>query len=86
MNNNIIRLVKSDNKLEVRDNRPFFIEKVRLLRGYGFSLSVLDLDEGVWYRDIKYKDREAFAAEWEFCDDVKYERKKFDDFICYYSE
>ena len=46
MNNNVIRVKGSNNKLEIMDNRPFFIKEIELLRDCGFALSLVDLDQG----------------------------------------
>ena len=86
MNNNVIRVKRSNNKLEIADNRPFFIKEIELLRDVGFALSLVDLDEGGQCKNVRYESLEAFAAEWEFCDTIDYKVKRFDDVVCFYGE
>lgn len=69
------------NKLEVFDNRVFAIERVELLPR-GFKVCLFDLEEGKGY-EVSYADRISFDVDWEFCENVKGDRKRYDGFEGY---
>ena len=65
------------NKLEVIDNRPFAIEKVRLLKK-GFVVNVEDL-YGDIKGDIYYKNREEFDKEWDIAETLD----EMKNYVCF---
>jgi len=64
-----IQAKKLDNKLKVRDNRPYAIEKVEFLSRGGFVMTLLD-EEGYSF-PLAYRSMERFREEFNVVNYMK---------------
>lgn len=73
----IVRAKHGDNKLGVRDNRPFSIVQIELLLERGFKVKLLDLQTGI-VELVSYDSRDMFDEDWELIAGIEYSRKNYE--------